>query len=1036
MLKVLFSSIKNQDINVLMLEGIINISSLKSEHKNSLSRRRGLMGDLQVARLRGGPLSGLSESIANEDQYLQFLSSCERALGDGDCILPHLLLLKIALNEDAFSVEIRVMINQIFSILLQQHTQIALTFYSEHRLQFEDMLPVNLMGSREDIKNHLVSLTRKLSAQKDPLSLSIFLSTFVDETEKFAAAILWLLHRGVPVQQILQTELLQNFMLYHVAWLGASGNPVSYLYQLLGSFKEANELVLAAGKVRCEARGFESYAITGALNPDSCLARVEIRHSPLRFTATSENFHALSRLFGRQFLASALIWQMSNGNILWLEELRRALNNQETVARHLPGIIKDIHQKTHPKRLQVLASLIEDASLAKLMEEHSWSVLYLLPHKIGLLKNVHQQDMARYVASMRIAGEDIWTMTPLLFNVLLALRDVNIDAASSVYDELLDLIMQYPILLDDKDILKKLNQFPRAATLIMQRRASLQHAFDVCVSDQLAVGELTAVGYQRAEDAWLHVDCKLRVLQKIMPSLTVDVMDKHAFRSFLAKKWFLAQPGLDINDFIRATGVERVLSAEVVNEYERLLIALLTTIDDEVVRDKLIGLLTAHPTRGCAWMTHVYAENTVSQWAVLRGNVGLLKWLRSKTAENQSEVDQSVMIAANTSQWGVVHHYLVSSASAPQPSRSVCKKLFMLAIQAGQLKLLDYAYSRIKRDLKEADLLLAAKKAVHYGHEAVMQFLCQVNAKSHMDVLVIVLNDAIQHGRYALFSYIDHLHANTTLAAVVREGLVVAAQKGQLQTVQQLCALIRNRPNSYALKMAFFESLKHNHKSIADYLQGEMTALVLVKEAIDYALNELTKIGGIDGVMYLCCSKSKIYPDLKVLDFALRQAVQLNHSELVAYFCSLKSNGPSLSTKHALLLETATNGALGNFEHLCNGVSKKIMKRAMELAAQHGRLVILQYCVDFCHPNVEILRISIEKARHGGHEHVIFYLEDRLAKELAAAGNLGGVETAKSLTRAKHSFEFFSSAVSSSGLADTALNLPLSHPSSGLIAPR
>lgn len=184
-----------------------------------------------------------------------------------------------------------VRIAMIFSDFLAINAEAALAYYERNRHRFAHFPQLGLLIAAHRTREHSLSLSRALEAQVSLLAVAPLCRQWVVDTERFAAMIVLFLQRGMAVQTLLETGLLQHFIAYHLAWLNTDEDQVRLLYDILRQFPEAAALIEEASKVQCDVRGFyfekpegdaipddaRSYAITGQQCFPLDLHRVESR---------------------------------------------------------------------------------------------------------------------------------------------------------------------------------------------------------------------------------------------------------------------------------------------------------------------------------------------------------------------------------------------------------------------------------------------------------------------------------------------------------------------------------------------------------------------------------------------------------------------------------------------------------------------------------------------------------------------------------------------------------------------------------------
>jgi hypothetical protein len=949
MLFKLFSWVNGSETVLSFDHQMVTRSAFESEHKSAMVVRRELRAKVYDARVSNAYVPGSNDvvqRIEQHDIYIRFITFCGVMLGEHE----HCSLFFIALNyllsvrgQDGSLAINEAKINSVFFSLLKENREQTRCFYYDHQREFESLAQVNFMVSVEKTLDHVEQLTAQLSFQENPISITPLLMQFIGDTEQFAAIILWLLHRGVSTERILQTDLLQSFMLYHLAWLDSPDSPVQHLYHLLEQFAEARALVDAAGEAQCEDRGFHCRAITGTLTNPMDLHRVNVTLDALDFTPTKKNFEMLYCLFGLKFLHDALIWHTSCEDAIWCEILQQVLNQESTISTQLSTLINHVALENAPAVLDKLASFINEDTIEKMIAQRRGAVFHLLPYKAMLLTRISESDISHYLEQLRLSDQLVFDVIPQVLALFMAYRSVNKGVAVLVYETILDLVLENPQFLDDSYLIKQLRKFSEKEVVLTNRCARLQLQFDQCIAEQVSTVVLSSESYHLIEDRWLSYSRQLDSLNEIMPLTYQFPEDKYKLYAQLAKRYFSEHENYFIlDDFIQSLGVTPELFVDIVSEYERLLIEILTTIDDDKIRYLIINKLESLDEKNKVWMHRKYGDGSVFDRASIQGNIGLIQWLEPNIRMDRAAINKAVMMAAEGAQWSVVDYFCCTSTHKPQ--QYIFKEVLRLAAAAGQLGTVQLLHEGIIAHLQEKHLVQAFMQAAAKGHRNVVQYFCHLEVGAPCAAIVAkAFKVAIQSDSSDVIDFIGNLPRNPLLVPICERALVHAATRDRLSAIQLLCNLRTNAPSQSAIEAAFLRAAQYGHFSIANYLCGS-SAHAIRKGVMEQAILLGAKQGLLVFVQH-CCELN--LPSRKAIGRALKKAIVNEHDDVADYLRGLlnpvsKSQVVLMpdSSHHVVLLNRERPTLVSNITRSssCGALSALGLFGSRQNVTRHGSL--------------------------------------------------------------------------------------------------
>ena len=979
MLYELFSWINNNETELLFSNKLVTREVIEFEHNSALLKQRELLAKVRVERLgsSSSALTGLESQnlLAQQDSFIKFIGFCRTTLGEKEHLNSFILAMEflLPLSVGEFSPAIKIeKINKLFMALLRENKDLALAFYHDHEVEFDKFSQIKIMVSAEKVKVFLANMIVQLRTQENAVAIAHLCKPSIEDTEQFAALILWFLHREVSTTEIIQTNLLQNFMAYHLAWLSLPDNPIQNLYQLLDSFPEARALVLASAHVQCQERGFASYSITGELSELGDLHRVYIPSSPLDFTPTAENFAVLYRLFGLHFLADALKWYMSSKSVVWKNELRLTLNSDASLESQLPTLINNAAIEGVPNTLATLASLIDDDTIEKLVIRHNGAVLHLLPHKPILLKRISGEEVVSFLRQLRSSDEQVFDVIRQLLAFFVAFRDENKAMASLVYEAVIDVLILHQEFLDDAYVMKQLSKFSEKEILLTSRCERLKAQFDQCITHQFTEPTFSTDSYHIIEDTWHSFSRQYNVLKEIMPLTHPCPDDKYKLIGHLAKTYISSHPSSFIlDDFISALEIAPQLLDEKVTEYERVLIELLTTIDDEYIRSEIIEKFAILATKRLEWISIEYGEDDVLSRAAKQGNVGLIHWLEARLDIGHIAIKRVVNIAVAAKQWTVVDYFCNSSSLEPQ--QEVLKELLISAVSSGRLETVKILCGGIITHFTERLLSQTLVDAVTKGHLSVARYLCKLHAPATSAALLAkLLKLAVQFKHPDLVDFIGNLPSSELLKLSVERELEYAAMHNDLFNVQQLCQLRTNAPSRRALEKNFLKAVECGHITIAKYL-GSIDNFVFSQSIIDKAFESSIINGFLPLIQYLG-GLTPIGPSQPSVERSLQQAVHYKRLNCVQYLCSRETTRPRQQAIEKALRAATNSGDVSIIAYLLTLVSSRSIEQTMQLAVKDGNLAIVRLCCELNPPLPDVISALIRVAQSKKRENVEVYL--------------------------------------------------------------
>jgi len=1002
MLNQLLSWIVGDEIEYKATHSMLTQEELGLIKACAIAKKRELISESRISRLSHSSIQtnrDLSALIKFQDEYLSFIEFYIVNLGIKPQICPFIIACKYL--QEVYKIDETYPLREgkvthIFSLLLSVNKEEALAYYHDNLLKFKEYKQIKLMVDADKVATYLSEFKDKLAFEAHPRRISPLFNQFIDDTEKFTAAILWLLHRGVSTRKILQSNLLQNFMAYHVAWLQTPESPIHHLYNLLSCFDEASRLVEAASKVRSDIRGFysededgHSYSLTGMLCEDSELNSCAIVERALDFTPNLENFEYLLKVFGFNFLNRAIIWHTSCQNEVWHSALTNCLNSEIIIAKQLPVILNRFGVGGESLHLATIALLVTDATIDKLIINNSPAVLHLLPFKPMLRNKIGEAQVLRYLHDIKDIEGNHWESVTQLISMLIAFSDDKKDLALLVYNGLIDLIFIHPELLDDRYLMTKLKKFSEANEIINFRVQKLQDDFERHIKSKVSEGPIDIDAYHQLEDIWLDFSRQFNVLNSILPIPSRFPSDKYKMHAYLAKFYADACDGpFDLNSFFKALDVSFNLSLDGINECDRILIEILLATEKPALRDLIIDKFEENAEKKLIWLNALYGDDYLINRAIKQGNLGLIKLLISRVDLNVDSINKAIEMAMHASQWVVINYFLKNNKDL---SRDLLKKLLPIAATAGQLDTIIILTAGVIPNLKKKHIEEALIKAAVNGHHKIVKYLCDLDSIAPSNsVLAKALTIAIKNDHIALINTIGNLPESEQLISIIERSLISAVANEKSEIVKLLCSFSTNSPRSVVVEDAFILAIKCGLVSLAQYLSS-LSTLVVKEKLAENALKVAIENGQFRSVTYLCNSAS-ISIRQETIEKELDHSVKYKHIEIVKYLCIFLKDGRQRSRAIEIALRSAVKaGYLPCVEFLSTLVDVKVIEKMLNLTVTHGQIDIAKHFCSFSLSR-EAISFAMRKAKSVGKEVLEEYFRELLSVKVRRDSEVDDVE--------------------------------------------
>ncbi|AMP88280.1 ankyrin repeat domain-containing protein [Legionella pneumophila] len=1022
----LFNWIHNDSATLHLRDQTIERELIEQEELQAKQTNRVLLGKVRLLKYSG---TSSTEAIKELDQhclFMDYLQLYKQEFVKDEKNTVFLIALKSLLSQ-SYEEQLRLMpkINELFRVLLEDNKESTLSFYDKNKELFRhctdiqervafELLQQKMEADSKSVMAHLEYLHEHLACQENPLGIIALCRNWIGETEKFTALILWLLERKVSVEKILLTNLLQDFLKYHLFTLHSKDNEVSRLYSLLSRFPEAKELVMAAQRISCGELTFLQYSLDGIFQGKN-LPVVSQEIPPLQFSLTRDNFTALYRTFGPAFLTAGVATATNHSNEAWLEMLKQTLNQAETL-KLLPDIINIIAREYSPKVLKTLADLIAESTAHQLLTLNQSCVFHLLQHKPRLLHDITEENVIEYInhlVRLDTHDQEIIYQLMALFRVLLK---KNHPATKAVFEAILDNLVNHAQLLEDEELLTQLKKYPDCELLLEERCEHMQKQLNFCIAEQASGSVFGNHNYNTIEDVWLGALRKFAIIHQINPQMKFSLGHKYALQARIAEAVFINQGDLfDLDNFMDALDLPPVTSSEEISLYERALIEILATIDNEPIRKQIIHKLETTPFDRLDWHEKEYGSQTIFIKAAKKGNLGLINLLEDKM--KPSVLNKALRAAAKNYQWETLDHlfslpevelnldeidnlvaYLAEHGRVEsvkkllklydyKPSTELISAILKKAIANDNLQVIMYFCKLPVESPKQSTLDRLFKLAIQLQHWDIVKYLA--NSK-HYSPSQTTLEKAFQQTALAMqheaVEILGNVEKTPVRAIVIERALLKASKLGHTKVVQSICTLPSELLTKQAIEDALEQAAAQGHLDIVSCLcEPETTRLR--QPVINSGMKIAVQAGKLSVVNYFCSMTGSNKPTPRLIDQTLVMAAKKGQT---AIFRSIHSNHQTPPGKHAIeqaFQLAITTGKLPILDYLCRhdmyGLNQSKIDQALISAVKSKQLEIVYYLCESLEitPSRNALRVAVSKAISSDQSELADYLRSRASSK-------------------------------------------------------
>lgn len=819
----------------------------------------------------------------------------------------------------------------LFSSFLATNAEKAVDWYETHQEFSKALFPGIFFLARahkneQQTKNISQEVTEKKTYIQNLLQfeshvagiLPLFQKAVADVLE-FSALLITALEQGVTSEQVVDSNILNQFIAFHFPHSSHENNEIKQLGEILQGF-HASAL---AEKLR-ELYTHYSPALRDNQNETRSIS----------YTHSEENFSNLAALFGELFLTQVCSQVPQTLHPKQSQWLAGHLNSMPSA--DLACFINQAGKNNLVNILKVLAQLLAVTTLKKLLSHHEGAVFYLADYRPEILEAVSDtKSLRNYLNLLKKQQSNSYDLIRQLVNLLKIVKNENATSKGIVFEEIVNLLLESLSLAQDVRLMTLIkrealsNGNVKASLMAMEAKKLLQEKITVLLKEwNTALSELMREkDYLAMEDLWIKYKNFFSVLMELNSSTIFTGFDletnfpnnKYQLYAFLVKT-LASGADFQLSAFLDAINLagDQIDQAQV---RERALIAILTAVDNELIRHTAIGLLNSM-LRNSSWTKQLYGEDSVLSLAVQHENLGLIQFFHSPTTAEIYDFEPAVMertleAAANAGKWEMVK-LLCDINANNKAGAAPTDYLLSIAARQGQLEIVQFLLDPCRINLLNPTLLSEALEiAAKRGNLALVRLLCNSCRSNLLNKTAIkaALAIAVSLKRVEIIEFICTLATeNRPDTTVIGELLKKAALSGNWLIVQLLSNLTAdNKPDNAAISFAFTKALEANQwhivQSLAN-LAGNKLDQKLIEEALILAINKIEF-----NIIKFLCLDSPNKPSSQAIEKALAIALKEKKWFIVNFFCSLSSPIKPVAA---------------------------VIKNCLQLAAEKGELAVLQ----------------------------------------------------------------------------------------------
>lgn len=642
---------------------------------------------------------------------------------------------------------------------------------------------------------------------KDALATAPLASALIDQPQAFASFLGWLMVRGVTANEILATHIVQLYFRYHFLDIDEPNHPIQVLAATLAKKPVTQALAKQLSITCCADEALSCHALDGHIDTSGQLKNFGKEPlEPAFYDILSDTaFQTLEGRFGGHFLLYALKHIAHTRTLL--EDFFASPKNTE---RYIPELLR--YLKSAPALRIALASCLSDNVFDRLLAEHTSGLLVLLPHAPYLKSRIREMDITSYPDELKQHAQYQEDLITDLSQLLSLVKDDRKRRSVPVCRALIEALLESPSFMqDDAYITLQLRLFKPAKAILTEKLLAIEAELDATIQDNLAPFD-----YINIQDAWARLRPRANMIQNIEQNLPFSFpLDKRELQSLIAHQLFKQnKAAFSLDSFVEALRITPTFNPEYITSYERLLINVLVTIDDDALRQNIIQRLDAHMSETKNWRDSGYIEKSLTKLACKNGNLGLIQWLKSENIKSSKSLCDLALTAARAHHWDVVNYYHQTSTL----QGITVKQLLDLAVEQNEPQAISALWQEGKAAPLRPNVEDAFKKAVQQNAFECVQALRACPTPPCDTIIINGFKQAVQDNNFLLTTQIAEAVENPMLQEAINDMLPEATRTNKLDLLQCLGALRVNPLQQVDLDKALMSGVRAGHLGVVQTL--------------------------------------------------------------------------------------------------------------------------------------------------------------------------------------------------------------------------
>lgn len=862
------------------------------------------------------------------------------------------------------------MIPELFKTWLAHEEDKTLAFFEEEEDGLKDYPALFSLIDIHQATQLRERLHHALEEETHPLHLIHLFKPWVAEPPKVAAALLWLVEKGISNEAILKTGFLHDYFRYHLISLGSPLNPLMRLQTLLNHFPQTQELCALASQKHASERGFNRYSLLGELKEEAALMSLDITSPDIGFTPSPAHFVNLHQIFGDDFLLFAVLFLHQSSNEICRQELIKILNAAPIKPPHLLNISERIATQL-PALTSTLSTLFTDETLTCLLASECKSIFYLIEHLPKLLPHLKSDHIRAFITFVKEDSASLFENIAKLHYLLNNTQKLKPGLSQILYEALIDLSLEYPQSMDDAAHIAILQAYPMTPVYVKECIRVLQEQFDAVIAH---AQELSEAHYHLIEDEWREIVKNIRVLEQILSCPHHIPKTQYQLLIQIATLYFNHHPVAENFDlFFSYIGIEQAFSDDGLTVYERVLLEFLISIDHPDLRTLVFDKLQSDLVFKHTWKTLKFAEHSLWELSIIRGNTGLMEWLCTQLTPAPQAISNALLLALETQQWRMAKALLDKPY---HPSIPLHQSLLKTGAKHGEIKIIEKVLEEGSH-LRKIDLEETFKIACGALKFDILDLLLSKEETSPPETTIVKLfNQSILAKCQHRITYLINLPLTPVFKRAIEKAFLDAVENGEIELVKALWRTDDLSPNPRLIEVALHYATRIGHQEIFDFILTkdviepkksllEQLMLTAIKNRQQTSFLDLKRLSEEKGVLIK-------YEKL------IAETVKSGQDELLGLI--LASSSPLIHPSilgHGLLLAIQDNRLI-TMTMLCPYANQSVLEQGFQHAVKHNNLAIVKILFPLLTPTVKFLRFALQRANTSGSESLKAYLRENL----------------------------------------------------------